>query len=303
MVDMATSGKNRLADQRSLQLSSTVPVGRYARHEDAQAAVDLLAEREFPVQHLSIVGTDLRQVEHVVGTLSYAKVALSGALQGAFFGVFMAFLMIAFAQDSPAVAFTTAVPLGIFFWMILAVISYSRNGGARNYTAVGQIVAGSYELVCSPQEAQEARRLLGGGAAPSPFRPAPGQQPGAPGGYGPGAAQQGPGYGQGGYGAPGPQGDPRSGGAATGAGQPAAGQPGWGQTPQEAPGQNVPGPQQGTSQGDAAPSASQAGSEHQPGTEQAGQTGEQNPRRTQAADYQDLPDGRPRYGIRDEDHR
>ncbi|MBE8528309.1 hypothetical protein ILP97_64505, partial [Amycolatopsis sp. H6(2020)] len=96
---MATSGKNRLADQRSLQLSSTVPVGRYSRHEDAQAAVDLLAEREFPVQHLSIVGTDLRQVEHVVGTLSYAKVALSGALQGAFFGVVMAFLMIAFAQD------------------------------------------------------------------------------------------------------------------------------------------------------------------------------------------------------------
>lgn len=295
---MATSGKNRLADQRSLQLSSTVPVGRYSRHEDAQAAVDLLAEREFPVQHLSIVGTDLRQVEHVVGTLSYAKVALSGALQGAFFGVVMAFLMIAFAQDSPAVAFTTAVPLGIFFWMILAVISYSRNGGARNYTAVGQIVAGSYELVCSPQEAQEARRLLGGGAAPSPFRPAPGQQPGAPGGYGPGAPQQGPGYGQGGYGAPGPQGDPRSGG-----GQPSGGQAGWGQAPQAGPGQAGPAAQPGTPEADAAESSSQPGQEHQTGQEQAGQTGGQNPRRTQAADYQDLPDGRPRYGIRDEDHR
>ena len=83
MVDMATSGKNRLADQRSLQLSSTVPVGRYSRHEDAQAAVDLLAEREFPVQHLSIVGTDLRLVERVTGRRTWGTVLGQGVFQAA----------------------------------------------------------------------------------------------------------------------------------------------------------------------------------------------------------------------------
>ncbi|MCP3426080.1 hypothetical protein NBM05_08705 [Rothia sp. AR01] len=177
---MAISGNSRLAAARAAQLPSAVTVARYPRYEEAQASVDLLAERGFPIQHLSIVGSDLRQVEYVVGALSYAKVAASGALQGLFYGVMLALLLVLFTGDAWLSAFLTAVPLGIAFWVILTVITYSRRGSSRNFTAVGQLVAGTYELVCIPQEAGEARRLLGGQAGRGPLRPTSEQQPGAP---------------------------------------------------------------------------------------------------------------------------
>lgn len=270
---MATSGKTRLAEQRSQFLSNAVAVGRYPRHEEAQAAVDLLAERGFPIQHLSIVGTDLRQVEHVVGPLSYGRVALSGALQGAFFGVIMALLMVSFAGDDPFTAFATAIPLGIGFWMIMALFTYSRSGTSKNFTAVGHLQAGSYELVCSPQEAQEARRLLGGQSGGSVLRPQPGS------GQQPGFGQQ-PGSGPlGGQNWAGPQnGQP---------GQP-SGQPGpgsavgpWGQ------------PDSAATAGTDQQGPSEDGLPGEPGAQPA-------PRREQAADYRDLPDGRPRYGLRED---
>jgi hypothetical protein len=241
---MAISGNSRLAAARSAQLPSSVTVARYPRYEDAQGAVDLLAERGFPVQHLSIVGTDLRQVEHVVGTLSYAKVAASGAVQGLFYGILLALLLVLFAGDSWLAAFLTAVPIGVAFWMIFTVITYARRGSSRNFTAVGQLVAGTYELVCVPQEAGEARRLLGGQASRGPLRPVPEEQP------------------------------PR---------QPTPGGPG-----QSAPGQPSPG---------TTPAGPPAFGQREEGQREEGQP---EPR-SQARDFQDLPDGRPRFGLREEE--
>src|SRR5690625_5951628 len=56
---------------------------------EAQRAVDFLSDKEFPVQHVTIVGSDLRMVERVTGRLTYARVALAGALSGALFGLFV----------------------------------------------------------------------------------------------------------------------------------------------------------------------------------------------------------------------
>jgi uncharacterized membrane protein YgcG len=239
---MAISGNSRLAAARSAQLPSSVTVARYPRYEEAQGAVDLLAERGFPVQHLSIVGTDLRQVEHVVGTLSYAKVAASGAVQGLFYGILLALLLVLFAGDSWLAAFLTAVPIGVAFWMIFTVITYARRGSSRNFTAVGQLVAGTYELVCVPQEAGEARRLLGGQASSGPLRPSPAEQP--------------------------PR-RPTPGGPASGPGQ-------------SAPGRPAP----------AAPASPPAFGQREEG---------QPEQRSQARDFQDLPDGRPRFGLREDE--
>lgn len=165
---MANSGKSRIAAARSARLQSAVTVARYSRHEDAQSAVNLLGERGFPVQALSIVGTGLRQVEHVVAPLTYPRVALAGAAQGLFFGILMGLLMLMFSGDSPLSAFGTAVPLGVALWMIMAVVSFNRNRDA-NYSAVGTTVASTYDLVCDPREAAEARRLLAGGPVSEPL--------------------------------------------------------------------------------------------------------------------------------------
>lgn len=266
MVFMANSGKSRLAALRTEQLAGSVTVGKFSKYQDAQGAVDLLAERGFPVQNLAIVGSDLRQVEHVVGTLSYARVAASGALQGLFYGVVLGALLMAFGRESPLSAFLTSIPLGVAFWMILSIVGYSRRGGQRSFTAVGQLVAGSYDLVCAPQEAGEARRLLGGHRSAPTFRPAANEQPefpGSPQGSGDRPTNQ--------HGSHGPQGP-------------------WGQA---APGQQQPNHSQTPP-----PHATESSSQDNP----AGNNGAaETPDRSQARDFKDLPDGRPRFGIRSDE--
>ena len=59
------------------------PIATYRTYLEAQRAVDYLSDEKFPVQHVSIVGTDLKMVERVTGRLTYGRVALAGALSGA----------------------------------------------------------------------------------------------------------------------------------------------------------------------------------------------------------------------------
>ena len=76
-------------------------VGSYTSYLDAQKVVDYLADQEFPVQQVSIVGNDLKTVERVTGQLSYPRVALSGAATGAWFGLFVGLLLMLFARPAP----------------------------------------------------------------------------------------------------------------------------------------------------------------------------------------------------------
>ena len=62
---------------------SGIPVGTYDTYQAAQRAVDYLADHEFPVEHITIVGKELRLVERVVGRLTTRKAATMGATGGA----------------------------------------------------------------------------------------------------------------------------------------------------------------------------------------------------------------------------
>jgi hypothetical protein len=68
-------------------------IARYATYLEAQRAVDYLSDNQFPVQHVTIVGTGLRMVERVTGRLTYARVAVAGAASGAWFGLFVGLLL------------------------------------------------------------------------------------------------------------------------------------------------------------------------------------------------------------------
>ena len=50
-----------------------VQVGSYDSYEQAQAAVDYLADEKFAVENVTIIGTDLRMVEKVTGRLSRGR--------------------------------------------------------------------------------------------------------------------------------------------------------------------------------------------------------------------------------------
>jgi len=171
-----------------------VTVGSYNSYLDAQKAVDYLADQQFPVQYVSIVGNDLKLVERVTGRLSYPRVAMSGLLSGVWFGLFIGLLLSLF---SPGGAFSvvTSVLMGAAFFALFGIVSYAMQRGKRDFTSTSQVLASSYDVIVAPEVAGEASRLLlqlpmrgnDGGARQ------PGQQQGPQGGQYTG---QGQGYGR-----------------------------------------------------------------------------------------------------------
>jgi len=84
---MSMSSANRVPRVPTLPQGETV--ASYGTYGEAQKAVDHLAQSQFPVQHVTIVGSDLKSVERVLRRLSYPSVALGGFASGAWFGLFV----------------------------------------------------------------------------------------------------------------------------------------------------------------------------------------------------------------------
>ncbi len=135
-------------------------VGSYTSYLDAQKAVDYLADQQFPVHMVSIVGNELKMVERVTGRLSYPRVALSGALSGMWFGLFVGVLLSFFAPSPGYFSILTSVLMGAAFFMLFGIVTYAMQRGKRDFTSTSQVVATSYDVVVSPEAAHEARRLL-----------------------------------------------------------------------------------------------------------------------------------------------
>ena len=139
-----------------------LPVGKYATYAEAQRAVDYLSDEEFPVENVTIVGNDLRLVERVTGRLTRGRVALAGALGGAWWGLFVGLLLVLFSK--PGVNSLALLALGALFGAVFgaitALIGYSFTGGQRDFTSTTSVVATSYDVLCQHQRAEEARSLL-----------------------------------------------------------------------------------------------------------------------------------------------
>src|SRR3954467_10939259 len=72
----------------------------YDDYAAAQKAVDFLSDREFPVQHLMIVGTDLKRVERITGRLTWSRVALGGVFSGLWLGLFVGLVFSLFVDEN-----------------------------------------------------------------------------------------------------------------------------------------------------------------------------------------------------------
>lgn len=156
---MSFSNKARVP--RTPTLPQGEQVAAYGTYLEAQRAVDHLADTQFPVQLVTIVGGDLRMVERVTGRLSYPRVALAGLASGAWFGLFVGFLLLLFSSpDGQTVPLLASILIGAAFGMLFSVVTYSLTGGKRDFTSQSQIVAASYSVLCAPEQAHKARALL-----------------------------------------------------------------------------------------------------------------------------------------------
>jgi hypothetical protein len=230
--------------------------------------VDYLADQQFPVQLVSIVGNDLKMVERVTGRLSYPRVALSGALSGMWFGLFVGVMLSFFSPTGGYFSIVTSVLMGAAFFMLFGIVTYAMQRGKRDFTSTSQVVATKYDVVVAFEAAHEARRLLqqlpmstsdaSAGAAAYGQRDYQHQQPGHEHGPQQGTGPQRPA----GWNDPYGQRAPESGNQPSAGGPAAAASPGHGTPP--------------------------ASPEH----------GQHSAAPTPPVRYPDLPDGRPQYGVR-----
>ncbi len=174
---------------RGAQMIPTPPRGdtiaRYPTYLEAQRAVDHLSDNGFPVQFVTIVGTGLRMVERVTGRLTYSIVAVRSLLSGAYFGALVGLFLNLFTNASGTIIIAGAL-FGAGFSVIFGLIAYSLTGGRRDFSSVSQVVATEYEILCMPEQAGQARQVLGQLTEGRSGLVGPGQGgSGAPGPYGP----------------------------------------------------------------------------------------------------------------------
>jgi heat induced stress protein YflT len=137
-------------------------VARYPGYAGAQAAVDRLSKDGFPVEELSIVGSDLQLVEKVTGPMTRRKAAAGGAASGAWFGLLLGLLFGIFASGT---GFLAAILLGLAtgaaWGALFGLVAYSATEGRRDFTALQSISAAHYDVIATHGSVERASIMLG----------------------------------------------------------------------------------------------------------------------------------------------
>jgi hypothetical protein len=141
-------------------IGARVAVASYAEYAAAQRAVDYLSDNQFPVERTSIVGTDLRLVENVLGRLTTARAALAGAASGAWFGLFLGLLFGIFSNSNWLGVLLVAVVVGAIWGAIFGAIAHAATGGRRDFTSRSSLQASQYAVMVDADYSEQARQLV-----------------------------------------------------------------------------------------------------------------------------------------------
>jgi hypothetical protein len=152
----------------------------YQSYAEAQRAVDYLSDNHFPVNHVAIVGVDLRLLEKVTGRLDTWRATLRGAGTGAWFGLLIGLFLALFSTTTASflVILLWGIVWGVMAGAIFGLVSYLMTGGQRDFSSTSTLVASRYEVTVDDAVADRARQML------SQLEPAP-PGPGAETGQGP----------------------------------------------------------------------------------------------------------------------
>lgn len=131
------------------------------RYEQAQHIVDTLSDEGFPVEHVAIVGRDIRLVEQVTGRRRYGRAAMEGAGSGAVTGALIGLFLALFSLWDPTVSWLGMVLawtlLGAIAGAVLGMIGHALQRGRRDFSSVSSMQAGTFEVHAAPEVAERAR--------------------------------------------------------------------------------------------------------------------------------------------------
>ena len=139
-------------------------VATYDTYEEAERAVDFLADNDFPVDRVTIIGRGLHMVEQVTGRMTYGEAALRGALTGAVTGALIGWLFWLFDWFAPIVAGGWLILDGLWFGALVGAVwglaAHAATGGRRDFASRRTMQADRYELLVDEAVADEASTLL-----------------------------------------------------------------------------------------------------------------------------------------------
>ncbi|MFF4302250.1 general stress protein [Streptomyces sp. NPDC001601] len=141
-------------------------VATYSTYQEAERAVDHLADEGFPVQKVAIIGRDMRLVEQVIGRMGCGDAALHGAATGALPGVLVGWIFGLLNWLNPVVSGLLLALYGLIFGAVVGalfgVLLHAAQGGRRDFASVRSIEPGRYDVVADEDVADEAVRLVAG---------------------------------------------------------------------------------------------------------------------------------------------
>ncbi|WP_225826555.1 general stress protein [Streptomyces naphthomycinicus] len=141
-------------------------IASYSTYQEAERAVDHLADQGFPVQKVAIIGRDMRLVEQVIGRMGYGEAALHGAAAGALPGVLVGWIFGLLNWLNPIVSGLLLALYGLIFGAVvgalLAVLLHAAQGGRRNFASVRSMEPSRYDVMADEDVADEAVRLVAG---------------------------------------------------------------------------------------------------------------------------------------------
>jgi MFS family permease len=139
-----------------------VTVATFPDYLSAQRAVDYLSDRRFPVERVSIVGTDLRLVEQVVGRFGRLRATLAGLGSGAWFGLLIGLLLGIFTDTATGWlgVILIAIAIGAVWGAIFGMIAHAVTGGQRDFASISTLAANQYAIMVDADHADTARDML-----------------------------------------------------------------------------------------------------------------------------------------------
>jgi hypothetical protein len=136
-------------------------VASFDDYAGAQRAVDQLSDTGFPVEHLDIIGSDVRLVERVTGRLTKGRAATAGAASGAWFGLMIGLLLGIFTSGASWLGLLIAGALiGAAWGATFGFLGHAATRGARDFSSARMLVAARYDLVARDGFVDNAKTVL-----------------------------------------------------------------------------------------------------------------------------------------------
>jgi ABC-type dipeptide/oligopeptide/nickel transport system permease subunit len=133
----------------------------FATYAEAQRLVDTMSDEGFPVEHVRIVGENLRTVEYVTGRLDLGKAALAGAASGAWIGLLIGLLLGLFTVGESWVwVMLVSLLLGTIWGAALGMAGHWVTKGVRDFSSFQTMEAGRYDVYVDADQQAEAVRFI-----------------------------------------------------------------------------------------------------------------------------------------------